>query len=100
MLPHRRDCPASSDASKYEAHWRRTSCVGPFSKVRNVPFGATYSAKPPGKYGLPVTLASTSAPARLNVLWPEIHAGNAGVTNVRRWYVIQSTARTHPTPDT
>ena len=26
---------------------------------------------PPGKYGLPVIAASTSAAARLNVLWPE-----------------------------
>src|SRR5580692_1631148 len=74
--------------------------VGPFSNVRNVSFGAVNSPNPPGKYGLPVRLASTSAPARLKVLCPEMNAGNAGVTNVRRWYVIQSTARTHPTPET
>ena len=59
--------------------------VGPFSNVRNVPFGATNSPNPPGKYGLPVRLAITSAAARLNVLWPEMKAGKAGVTNVRRW---------------
>ena len=27
-------------------------------------------------------------------------AGKAGVTNVRLWYVVQSSARTHPTPET
>jgi hypothetical protein len=32
-----------------------------------------------------VIFASTSAAARLKVLWPEMNPGNAGVTNVRRW---------------
>ena len=38
-----------------------------------------------GKYGLPVIAVSTSAPARLNALWPETYAANAGLTNVGRW---------------
>ena len=49
MLPHNRDCPASSDASKYEAHCRRTSVVGPFSKVRNLSFGGDVFAETSGE---------------------------------------------------
>jgi hypothetical protein len=32
-----------------------------------------------------VKALSTSAAERLNVLWPETYAANAGVTNVGRW---------------
>jgi hypothetical protein len=32
-----------------------------------------------------VSAVSTSAAARLKVLWPEMKPGKAGVTKVRRW---------------
>ena len=41
---------------------------------------------------------STSAAARLNVLWPETNPANAGVTNVGSWKGTQSTARIQSTP--
>ena len=42
--------------------------------------------------------ASTSAAARLNVLWPDVYAENAGVTNVSFWYGTQVLARLHARP--
>ena len=62
------------------------------------PSGVVHSDSPPGKYGPPVKAVSTSAAARLNVLWPETYPAKAGVTKVDRWYGTQSTARIQPTP--
>src|SRR5919201_3313068 len=53
---------------------------------------------PPGKYGVPVAAASTSAAARLKVLCPETKPGKEGVTNVAFWYGTQRSPRIQPTP--
>ena len=46
------------------------SVDGPASKSSESA-GIVHSPSPPGKYGLPVNPAKTSAAARLNVLWPD-----------------------------
>ena len=63
--------------------------VGPISNLQEGVRGRANSPSPPGKYALPVKRVSTSAAARLNVLWPEVKAANGGVTKVLRWYGTQ-----------
>ena len=45
--------------------------VGPSSNAKDSA-GTRHCPSPPGKYALPVIEASTSADARLKVLWPEM----------------------------
>src|SRR5438270_87421 len=66
--------------------------------MRNEPGWINRSARPPGKYMLPVIPVSTSAAARLKVLCPETYPWKEGVTNVDCWYGIHVVPRIQSTP--
>src|SRR5207244_3204761 len=80
----RRETPASSAAALNVAHDRMTGLLGvsPGSVVEEP--GANVTEAP--NVSLPVKSFRISAPAALNVLWPDAYSANGGVGNVDGWY--------------
>ena len=75
--------PASSAASLTVLHVRVTSFLGTApGSTRDVP--ASWVAEAPNA-SEPVKRLRISAPAALNVLWPDRYSGKGGVTTLAAW---------------